>query len=56
MGRIGLPELIVIFVILLLLFGATRLPQIAKSIGESIKEFKKGIAGKKEGDEEEKKE
>ena len=43
MGRIGLPELILIAVILLLLFGAKRLPSIAKSLGESIKEFKKGI-------------
>jgi sec-independent protein translocase protein TatA len=51
MGRIGLPELILIAVILLLLFGAKRLPSIAKSLGESIKEFKKGIFeknGKKE--------
>ncbi len=40
---IGLPELVVILVILLLLFGATRLPKLAKSIGESAGELKKGI-------------
>ena len=52
MGRIGLPELILIAVILLLLFGAKRLPAVAKSLGESIKEFKKGILGKDEKKEE----
>ncbi|MCM8800883.1 MAG: twin-arginine translocase TatA/TatE family subunit [Candidatus Omnitrophica bacterium] len=46
MGRIGLPELLVILVIILLLFGANRIPQIARSIAEGIKEFKKAITGK----------
>lgn len=40
---IGLPELVVILVILLLLFGATRLPKLSRSAGESIHEFKKGM-------------
>ena len=43
---IGAPELIIILVILLLLFGARRLPEIARSVGKSSKEFK---AGMKEG-------
>jgi sec-independent protein translocase protein TatA len=47
---IGAPELIIILVILLLLFGARRLPEIARSVGKSTKEFK---AGMKEGDEDE---
>ena len=47
MGRIGLPELIVIAVILLLLFGAARLPQISTAIGKSIREFKKASCEKK---------
>ncbi len=38
---IGLPELILIFLIVLLLFGANRLPDIAKALGKSIREFKK---------------
>ena len=41
--NIGLPELLVILVIALLLFGAARLPEIAKSIGKSVQAFKQGI-------------
>lgn len=40
---IGLPELIIILVILLLLFGAARLPKLAKSLGESAGELQKGF-------------
>jgi sec-independent protein translocase protein TatA len=43
MPNIGITELIIILVILLLLFGSTRLPQLAKGMGKSIREFKKGI-------------
>ena len=50
MPNIGVTELIIILVILLLLFGSTRLPQLAKGMGKSIREFKKGIA---DGEEEE---
>lgn len=52
---IGMPELIIVLVVLLLLFGAKRLPEIARSVGKSSKEFKKGM---REGatDEEETKE
>ena len=37
------PELIAVVVILLLLFGGTQLPKLARSIGQAQKEFKKGI-------------
>jgi sec-independent protein translocase protein TatA len=42
MFRIGTGELVVIFLIILLLFGAAKLPEIARALGRSIKEFKKG--------------
>lgn len=41
-GRIGPMELIVILIIALLIFGPTKLPQLGRSIGEAIKEFRKG--------------
>lgn len=41
---IGTPELIIILVILLLLFGAKKLPELSKSIGTSAKELKKGFS------------
>ncbi|HEX6182766.1 MAG TPA: twin-arginine translocase TatA/TatE family subunit [Pyrinomonadaceae bacterium] len=44
MPNIGMTVLIIILVILLLLFGSTRLPQLAKGMGKSIREFKKGVA------------
>ena len=40
MGGIGFPELIIIFLVLLLVFGAKRIPQIARGIGKGIREFK----------------
>ncbi len=43
----GFQELLIILAIVLLLFGSTRLPQLAKGLGSSIKEFKKGV---KEGE------
>ena len=42
-GNIGFPELLVILFIVLLLFGAKRLPEIAQSLGKSIHAFKKGL-------------
>ena len=40
---VGPPELIIILVIVLLLFGSSKLPKLARSIGEASKEFKKGV-------------
>ncbi|MFN7181837.1 MAG: twin-arginine translocase TatA/TatE family subunit [Planctomycetota bacterium] len=42
-GRIGFWELLIVLGILLLLFGATKLPQLARGLGKSISEFKKGL-------------
>lgn len=44
----GLPELLVVLVIALLVFGPGRLPGAGKSIGEAIRGFKKAIKGDKE--------
>ena len=43
-GGLGPTELIIILVILLVLFGGSRLPSLAKGLGESVRSFKKGIA------------
>ncbi len=50
---IGWGELLVILLITLLIFGANRIPEIAKALGKSLKEFKKGL---NEKDDEKKKE
>ena len=40
MGRLGLPELVIILVIIILIFGANRLPDIGRGIGKGIRNFK----------------
>ena len=40
----GAPELLIILAIILLLFGSKKLPQLSKSVGESMRELKKGIS------------
>ena len=40
---LGVPELVIILVILLLIFGGRKLPELAKSVGSSVKELRKGI-------------
>lgn len=45
----GALELIVIFAIVLLIFGATRLPRLARSAGQAPEEFKAGLADPPEG-------
>lgn len=52
---IGIQELLVILLICLLIFGATRLPEIGRALGKTIKEFKKSMKDIGSEDEEEKK-
>ena len=42
-GRLGWPELIIILVIIIVLFGASRLPEIGRGIGKGIRNFKDGM-------------
>lgn len=53
MGSFGTTEIILVVAVLFLLFGASRLPQLAKSLGQSRKAFKEGM---REAEEEEAKE
>jgi sec-independent protein translocase protein TatA len=48
---IGPTEIIIVLVIVLLLFGARRIPEIARSLGSGAREFKEGITGKDAPDE-----
>jgi len=50
-GPLGLPELLVVFVIIILIFGTSRIPELGRGLGEGIKNFKKSL----KGDEDEKK-
>ena len=52
-GQIGKQEIILILFILLLLFGAKRLPELGQSLGKGIREFKRGVSEIKEDLEEE---
>ena len=52
MGNMGTTELIVIFAIVLLLFGGKKLPGLARSIGQGINEFKRGLSGDNKAEEE----
>jgi len=42
---IGLPELLIILTIVLLIFGTTRLPKLASSMGKAVREFRKSTEG-----------
>jgi sec-independent protein translocase protein TatA len=56
-GSIGMPELIIGLVVILLLFGAKRVPELARGLGSGVREFKKGTTeGEVEKKEEEEKE
>lgn len=48
MFSLGLSELIIILLIILIVFGAGRLPQVGKALGKGIREFKRGVKGEDE--------
>lgn len=53
MGHIGFGEIIVVLLVVLLLFGAKRLPEIGRSLGHAAREFKKALSGDSQKEESE---
>jgi sec-independent protein translocase protein TatA len=49
-GNIGWPELLIVLVIVLVIFGAKRLPEAGRSLGAGMREFKDSITGKNDPD------
>ncbi|HKY07664.1 MAG TPA: twin-arginine translocase TatA/TatE family subunit [Candidatus Binatia bacterium] len=50
MFGLGVPELMVILVIALVIFGPSKLPQIGSGLGKAIRDFKKGVTGGEDDD------
>jgi len=50
-GPLSFPEILIILLVLLLLFGAKRLPEMGKSLGRGMREFKDAVTGKDDVDE-----
>jgi sec-independent protein translocase protein TatA len=48
--NLGVPELMIILVVVLIFFGAGKLPQVLGQMGKGVKEFKKGMKEKDDGD------
>ena len=46
-GRLGIPELVIILLIIILIFGASRLPEIGRGIGKGIRNFKESNQGRR---------
>jgi sec-independent protein translocase protein TatA len=51
MPNIGLPEILVVLVIALIVFGPKRLPELGRSLGRGIREFKGSVSGEDDDDE-----
>ncbi len=47
-GPLGIPEIIIILLVIMLIFGARRLPEIGTSLGRSIRTFKSAVTGEDE--------
>ena len=50
MGSIGFPELVLIFIIVLLIFGGKKLPELARGLGEGIRNFRESLHGTSQDD------
>ncbi|MBD3161757.1 MAG: twin-arginine translocase TatA/TatE family subunit [Candidatus Eisenbacteria bacterium] len=55
MGPLGFREILIILLIILILFGAKRIPELARSLGRGINEFKGGMKSGEEGEQDSKK-
>ena len=44
-GSLGLPELLIILLIVIIIFGANKLPQLGKGIGQGLRNFKESVKG-----------
>ena len=51
-GNIGLPEILVVLVIALIIFGPKRLPELGRSLGRGIREFRSSISGNDDDEDE----
>lgn len=49
MGRLGALEIVLIILVILLIFGANKLPQLGRAVGDTIKEFRKSMRGDDQG-------
>ena len=54
MGSIGIPELVLVFVILLLIFGGRKIPELARGLGTGIRNFKESLQGESEDEKKDK--
>ena len=52
MGPIGIPELVLVFVILLLIFGGRKIPELARGLGTGIRNFKESLQGESQSQDE----
>lgn len=50
-GSLGPPELLILLAIVLVIFGASRLPRLGHGLGEGIRNFRRGLQGGEKGDE-----
>jgi len=51
-GNIGFPEILVVLIIALIIFGPKRLPELGRSVGKGIREFRASISGNDDDDDE----